>query len=47
MGTPDQTREGFTAADLVFHRAILGRLRQPFLHSIGSVIETAPPRPLR
>lgn len=41
MGPPDQTREGFTAADLAFHRAILDASGNPFLHSIGSVIETA------
>lgn len=41
MGPPDQTREGFIAADLAFHRAILGASGNPFLHSIGSVIETA------
>lgn len=41
MGPPEQTREGFTAADLDFHRAILDASGNPFLHSIGSVIETA------
>lgn len=41
MGPPEQTREGFTAADLAFHRAILAASGNPFLHSIGSVIETA------
>jgi DNA-binding FadR family transcriptional regulator len=41
MGPPDQTREGFTIADLAFHRAILDASGNPFLHSIGSVIETA------
>lgn len=41
MGPPDQTREGFTSADLAFHRAILDASGNPFLLSIGSVIETA------
>lgn len=41
MGPPDQTRDGFTTADLAFHRAILDASGNPFLHSIGSVIETA------
>lgn len=41
MGRPGQTREGFTSADLAFHRAILDASGNPFLHSIGSVIETA------
>lgn len=41
MGSPGQTREGFTSADLTFHRAILDASGNPFLHSIGSVIETA------
>lgn len=41
MGAADQTREGFTLADLAFHRAILDASGNPLLHSIGSVIETA------
>ena len=35
------TRDGFTAADLAFHRAILDASPNPFLRSIGSVIEAA------
>lgn len=35
------TRAGFTAADLAFHRAILDASTNPFLRSIGSVIEAA------
>jgi DNA-binding FadR family transcriptional regulator len=35
------TREDFTAADLAFHRGILDASANPFLHSIGSVIEAA------
>lgn len=35
------TRDGFTTADLAFHRAILEASDNPFLRSIGSVIEAA------
>lgn len=38
--TPITTQE-FTAADLAFHRAILDASANPFLRSIGSVIEAA------
>lgn len=41
MGSDDQTRDGFTSADLAFHRAILDASANPFLQSIGSVIEAA------
>ena len=41
MSAEHQTREGFTGADLAFHRAILDASANPFLQSIGSVIEAA------
>lgn len=37
----DGSRDGFTMADLAFHRAILDASANPFLRSIGSVIEAA------
>lgn len=41
MGRQPATRESFTAADLAFHRAILDASANPFLRSIGSVIQVA------
>lgn len=41
MRCADGTRDGFTAADLAFHRAILDASANPFLRAIGSVIEAA------
>jgi DNA-binding FadR family transcriptional regulator len=41
MGRQPATRDSFTAADLAFHRAILEASANPFLRSIGSVIEAA------
>lgn len=41
MGRQPATRDSFTAADLAFHRAILDASANPFLRSIGSVIEAA------
>jgi len=41
MRLPDQTKESFTRADLAFHRAILDASANPFLQSMGSVIEAA------
>ena len=37
----NHTRESFTRADLEFHRAVLLASANPFLRSIGAVIETA------
>ena len=37
----NHTRESFTRADLEFHRAVLIASANPFLHSIGAVIEAA------
>jgi DNA-binding FadR family transcriptional regulator len=41
MRRPDHTRDSFTAADVQFHRAVLDASANPFLQSIGAVIEAA------
>ena len=41
MRRPDHTRGSFTAADVQFHRAVLDASANPFLQSIGAVIEAA------
>ena len=41
MRLPHHTKESFTQADLAYHRAILDASANPFLQSIGSVIEAA------
>jgi DNA-binding FadR family transcriptional regulator len=41
MRLPDHSRDSFTQADLAFHRAILEASANPFLQSMGSVIEAA------
>lgn len=41
MRSPDHTRESFTLADLDFHRAVLDASANPFLQSMGNVIEAA------
>ena len=41
MRRPDHSRDSFTAADVRFHRAVLDASANPFLQSIGAVIEAA------
>jgi DNA-binding FadR family transcriptional regulator len=41
MRQPDHTRDSFTDADLQFHRAVLDASANPFLQSMGAVIEAA------
>lgn len=41
MRRPNHTRESFTRADVAFHRAVLDASANPFLQSMGAVIETA------
>jgi DNA-binding FadR family transcriptional regulator len=41
MRLTDHTRDSFTLADLAFHRAVLDASANPFLQSMGSVIEAA------
>jgi DNA-binding FadR family transcriptional regulator len=41
MRRDDHTRDSFTRADLAFHRAILDASANPFLQSMGTVIEAA------
>jgi DNA-binding FadR family transcriptional regulator len=41
MRFSDHTRESFTLADLEFHRTVLEASGNPFLQSMGSVIEAA------
>jgi DNA-binding FadR family transcriptional regulator len=41
MRLPHHTRDSFTRADVAYHRAILDASANPFLQSIGSVIEAA------
>jgi DNA-binding FadR family transcriptional regulator len=41
MREPGHTRDSFTRADLEFHRAVLIASRNPYLQSIGAVIEAA------
>jgi DNA-binding FadR family transcriptional regulator len=41
MCRSDHSRDSFTRADLAFHRAILVASGNPFLHSMGAVIEAA------
>ena len=41
MCCPDHSRDSFTRAGLAFHRAILVASGNPFLQSMGAVIEAA------
>jgi DNA-binding FadR family transcriptional regulator len=41
MRRPHHTRDSFTRADVAYHRAILDASANPFLQSVGSVIEVA------
>jgi DNA-binding FadR family transcriptional regulator len=41
MRLPNHTRDSFTLADLAFHRAVLDASENPFLQSMGTVIEAA------
>src|SRR3712207_6105920 len=41
MEQSERNRQGFTKADLAFHQAILEASGNPFLQSIGSVIDAA------
>lgn len=41
MHRPDHDRESFTEHDLNFHRAVLDASQNPFMQSIGAVIEAA------
>jgi DNA-binding FadR family transcriptional regulator len=41
MCRPDHSRDSFTRADLAFHRAVLVASGNPFLQSMGAVIEAA------
>jgi DNA-binding FadR family transcriptional regulator len=41
MRLPHHTRDSFTHADLAYHRAILDASANPFLQSMGTVIEAA------
>lgn len=41
MGDPDQTPETFALADLRFHLSVMDAARNPFMRTVGSLIEAA------